>query len=428
MKFGSSAAAWLSACAFVCLSCSQRPSDVSDAAEQDASSSSVGAQGLCNVDAECNPGQRCAAVVPERSLLMPFMCPNQGLVTCSADTSCGTGSVCEPSKLEYQGAAASLCPRIESVCTALCSKDGSTGRTCAESDRCNPNGHCERIRCDESDFVGCPGPMLCDLAYIWDADPTVPLGKYTPYGTSGGTVQEGLAAEAGCVFRQCDDPQAYQCLTGLRCDPQAAEPSKTGCVDIPCAEFGHCSSDEYYICTPTSAERHSATLDAHGCAYRNCEERPCSVGYTCDFDSPLGDEAGCRRTLCSEPTGEPCDENMKCTPEDPTASVTGCTPRQCDTDGFDCGASNMVCAPDSASRNQFGCISNPAPPLPSSSAAVTSSSAGAVNSVAPPGPNAGNVVPPGSTSSPPGASAASSSSAGAPRPSASTGIFLGVCR
>jgi hypothetical protein len=226
-------------------------------------------------------GKHCLSAEPERKLQMVAPCPD------------GTIGVCD----------------------APCSSDGSTGRMCNSFERCAANAQCERQRCDDPDFAGCPATMQCDPTYIWDADPTVPLGKYQPYGTpGGGYAYESRAAQSGCVFRRCDDPDGYQCLADLRCDLESARPTTSGCVAIPCAELGHCSDDEYYLCAPTSTDRHQEGLDAHGCTFKNCEERPCSGGFTCDFDSSESDASGCRRTQCSEPTGATCDAFTKCAP------------------------------------------------------------------------------------------------------------------
>jgi hypothetical protein len=408
---------WLKACALLFgVSCSAQTSS-SDNHVPAVTAASSSDPAACNTDDDCATGKHCQPVAEgERQLQIPnpmvAPCPYSA---CTSDAACGTGSVCEPLAMTT---AYPNCFSIIGTCNVACSSDGATGRLCGEFERCATDGHCVRQRCDEPDFAGCPATMQCDATYIWDADPNVARGKYAPYGTPAAhtpTQQETTAAQSGCVYRHCDDAAGYQCLPSMRCDPANAKPETTGCVGIPCEELGHCSSDDYYLCTPTSSERHSETLDAHGCTYKNCEERPCSSGYTCDFEAPESDVNGCRVTLCDEPGAMPCAANYKCAPDEPRVNSWGCVPRQCDTDGFDCATLNQVCgAEGEPGRNIYGCVS---PPPPATTATAT----------AVPNPSASQVVANGSGTSSAGASALPLTSS-APQPSGSVATFVGVCQ
>jgi len=419
------AARWLGVYALAAgLACSHRALDADGKTQENPAASSMKGAG-CAADTDCGAGGRCVPVTADRDLLMVAPCFIG--TQCTTDAACGAGSVCDLFPLPD----VSFCPNIELTCGQACSDDPSTGRLCGEFNSCT-EGHCVRQRCDDPDFVGCPSSMQCDPTYVWDADPSVPIGKYYLYGTSGvssSVAQERLAAETGCVFRTCDDADGYQCLSGLRCDPAQAKPENSGCVAIPCAELGRCSNDDYYLCEPTSSAPHEKALDAHGCTYRNCEERSCGTGYSCDFDSPKSDSSGCRITLCNEPAGRTCEANTKCAPEDPAAFASGCAPMQCDTDGFECSKSNMVCAPDAPNRNQFGCVAAPIL-LPAVSATTSSLVPSTSAPSATPAPQGTTVstsasqIAAASSSAPPATTTASA----AVSASGSPGPFVGFCQ
>jgi hypothetical protein len=160
---------------------------------------------------------------------------------------------------------------------------------------------CEKVRCDDADYPGCPAGMTCDASI--DPARTV-LGGYSLFGTSQyphtdfdhGPVLTGeqrAAADARCVFLRCDEPGGFGCADGFVCDVENAVSPSSGCIGVPCGELGRCANDTF-ICEPTSAGRRNDLVDAHGCVQKNCEEgAACAFGYHCNPSSPLGDVNGC---------------------------------------------------------------------------------------------------------------------------------------
>ena len=247
----------------------------------------------CMSDLDCAGGQKCVergltSRDPGRDLATGGTCPFS-----SCGMGCPNGQVCASGALPS-------CP-MYMVCQAPCSDP--TALPCGPGTLCRSSGLCEVVRCDESEYPGCPTGMTCDPT----VDPATTLrGGYSLFGTDQYpytdydhgpmlTSEQNAAAAARCVFLLCDEPGAFGCADGFLCDAGNASTS-TGCVGIPCGELGRCASDAF-ICEPTSAGRRNELVDPHGCVEKNCEEgHPCPNGFRCDPSSPqgpLGDVYGC---------------------------------------------------------------------------------------------------------------------------------------
>jgi hypothetical protein len=203
-------------------------------------------------------------------------------------------------------------------------------------------------------------------------------GRYSLYGTDQYpedfergpmlSAQQEAAIAARCVFLRCNESGSFDCRDGFRCDVERAEPLSSGCLPIPCAELGRCSSDAF-ICEPTSIEMRPALVDAHGCVSKNCEEGAvCPESTECDFTRP-GTSAGCAYIRCDEPNGSCPREGTKCDPEPaplpsgatPEPDTYGCVPRHCAIDGIEC-PEGAECDPENPSSLATGCVWVPEPP------------------------------------------------------------------
>jgi hypothetical protein len=92
-------------------------------------------------------------------------------------------------------------------------------------------------------FIGCLPGMQCDPTYQ-PADATA-LGRYSLFGTEQSpdnsvmngvpipTLEQLRAIASNCVFLRCNEPGAFACAPGFRCDVAAAPPTSSGCVPIP---------------------------------------------------------------------------------------------------------------------------------------------------------------------------------------------------
>ena len=185
------------------------------------------------------------------------------------------------------------------------------------------------------------------------------------------TAEQLLAVAARCVFLRCDEPGAFGCAEAFQCDTASAPPLGSGCVATPCGELGRCSTDAF-ICEPTSMAPRPATVDAHGCVEKNCEEgRPCAELYRCDAASATSVD-GCAPIRCDEPGGACVSEATKCAPDYvreqlPSGIVYapdahGCVHKRCDIDDYPCQV-GMVCDPAN-SRSTDGCVNSSIPPDP----------------------------------------------------------------
>ena len=172
------------------------------------------------------------------------------------------------------------------------------------------------------------------------------------------------AAARGCVRTRCDETDGYVCLTDWECAPDRAA-DDSGCAGIPCERLGHCSSDQFYVCDPTSSAPRPDTKDPFGCVPRNCEEGyPCTYTYNgenfayCDAGSPEADIYGCSIHDCATMPSACASGSFRCEPGASNADRLGCVPVLC-TEGYAC-TEGWTCDPDGVGHNQFGCVALPA--------------------------------------------------------------------
>jgi len=170
------------------------------------------------------------------------------------------------------------------------------------------------------------------------------------------------AGQRGCVRTPCDQSGGFVCLTDWECATDRAI-EDTGCAAIPCDRLGHCSSDTYYTCDPTSAGPRPDVKDAFGCVPRNCEEGyDCMFNYNgenfayCDVGSPDADDYGCRVHNCTEMPSACVSGSFRCDPGALTADRLGCVSVSCE-EGYVC-ADGWTCDPTGLGHNQFGCVPN----------------------------------------------------------------------
>jgi hypothetical protein len=293
----------------------------------------------CPSTQECrfpgSPGERPAVVAP----------PCYQYPPCTTDTQCGAGTVCVPAT-EVTSSGAALCPSM--VCAPSC-----PSRPCRTDEVCQENGRCELVRCDEAGAKPCADHYHCDPAAAASASNAGIWGAPD-------TDDPTRAAQRGCVRTPCDQNGGFVCLQDWECDSaRSLEPS--GCVAIPCAELGHCSNDDYYICSPTSSGPRAPQADAFGCVQRNCAEGyPCSytvngqsVGY-CDVGSAGADQYGCRIHSCRDVPNLCVEGSYHCDPEGPLANLVGCAPLSCD-EGYQCPA-GYACGVGDVRADIFGCV------------------------------------------------------------------------
>lgn len=174
-------------------------------------------------------------------------------------------------------------------CVEACQTAG-----CSEGFVCDPSGECRLTLCDDSGAPACPGGWRCDPA----AATTNAVGVHSD-------PNDPTRIARGCARNPCGEENGAYCADLWRCDPEHS-PNSSGCVPLPCADTGHCSSDATFICTPTNAGPRAAGSDPHGCVYRNCSEGPflCTTDQVCE-------EGVCRALRCAErvcPTGTMCME------------------------------------------------------------------------------------------------------------------------
>jgi hypothetical protein len=329
----------------------------------------------CASSADCSDGKVCVFLKGQgpsfKTIPPPLPCNSAGLPTCASNADCAAGAVCRKLGLDYGNYS---CP---SSCVTDCAAAGAN--PCPMGTLCGPSGACQQVRCDQPAHPGCPTGMTCDPSYVAGANAQEPPGRYSLFGTdqypqpavldAGPIVSERQeqAIAAGCVFLRCNESGSFDCAPGFGCDISHAAPSASGCLPIPCSEWGACSSDQF-VCEPTSSQKRPRASDVHGCVSRNCEEGLACPPYSaCDFSRP-GNEAGCAYLRCDEPGGG-CPSDFKCEPNpqplpsglQPGADQSGCSLRRCDLDGLIC-RDGLICAPDDPAAALTGCAAPPASP------------------------------------------------------------------
>lgn len=232
----------------------------------------------CTSDLDCDAGKKCVArELPRSPGAQGFRDPGRDLATGGTGmcpiSSCGSG--CPDGQVCRSGQAPS-CP-LYTTCQLPCTDPSAT--PCGSGTMCRSSGMCEKVRCDDADYPGCPAAMTCDPTI----DPaTMLIGGYSLFGTNQYpytdfdhgpllTGEQRAAADARCVFLKCDEPGGFGCADGFVCDVENATSPSSGCIGVPCAELGRCANDTF-ICEPTSAGRRNDLVDPHGCVQKNCEE------------------------------------------------------------------------------------------------------------------------------------------------------------
>jgi hypothetical protein len=209
------------------------------------------------------------------------------------------------------------------------------------------------VRCDEAGAKPCADHYHCDPAAAANAS------KAGMWGAAE-TDDPTRAAQRGCVRTPCDQSGGFVCLQDWECDTaRSLEPS--GCTAIPCAELGHCSNDDYYICAPTSPGPRPPQVDPFGCVQRNCEEgyvcsytvNGQSVGY-CDVGSAEADAYGCRVHSCIDLPEVCVAGSSLCDPKALFADLVGCAPLSCE-EGYQCPA-GYACAVGDSRADRSGCV------------------------------------------------------------------------
>jgi hypothetical protein len=265
----------------------------------------------CISDTDCTATETCVRMNSpgERPAILPS-CPYLPCVT-SAD--CSEGSVCGVARDGWRSGACSV-----GVCIPPC-----TVAPCAADEICRASGLCELAACDEAGAPACAEHWHCDPAAA-PAEPTSTIYSSTETDTP----QRAVAR--GCVRTRCEQAGGFVCDADWVCDPEHASEG-TGCVGIPCAELGHCTSDDF-ICAPTSTGKRPSVTDHSGCVQKNCEEgHACNYSYNalnlayCDAASPLGDEYGCRVHTCAE-LSDVCSAGYRCDRGAAATGELGCVP------------------------------------------------------------------------------------------------------
>lgn len=315
-------------------------------------------RGQCHAAADCDSGQSCAPTdenAARRSLLIvaPCMTPQPVYVQCGTDAECSEGQICTTDKDPVPASPfVGGCPHVApsaSVCNTAC-----TDATCPLGTRCEQDGHCRLVPCDDPDGM-CPEGFTCDPQ-------TAALGLTANEVTvPGGLTTEGVALalssaivdlhRSGCLLLHCDEAGSLSCSPGYLCDRALAGDKSVGCAVLNCHDWGQCSS-ESYICEPTSSNPRVAGMDVHGCSLKNCEEGfDCGAARVCDFNRPDADEWGCAFVQCDEGGAMPCSAGYSCQPGHQFADAYGCVSPAAVPSPSGVAPSNPVPSPISTNPN-----------------------------------------------------------------------------
>lgn len=290
----------------------------------------------CRQNSDCPPAFSCVDATDnasatggpsfERSLLGAPLCnPTSANV---GPTSCAINQYC----LARWSTCGSYCD-----CIAPCPNESE----CPPEWRCNTDGPCLPIRCDDPEFPGCGPGMVCNSSYTWNSGSGSPAGGRSAVGTTLNLERDTLGlslvelrALAGCVVLPCDAENGVACAEDYQCAVTTDQPdTATGCVPTPCQELGRCQSEDY-LCTPTrslnSALEGMRTKDIYGCTRKNCED----------------------------PGGPECNANEVCVPERAVHGPNfdrGCAPAMCAVGEATCGEGE-ICEPMNTMANVYGCV------------------------------------------------------------------------
>jgi hypothetical protein len=185
----------------------------------------------------CGPGEIAACGV----------CSITNATSCTSDTQCGAGFVCEPTRAASSGVPFAGCVNACNV------------SSCSAGMRCAASGHCQLLPCGEGG--ACSADHICDAS------------------RSG-------ADTRGCAPKSCET-DGYACPPKYRCGGTTRD--AYGCSPRPCTED--------YVC-PAGSECGGSAPDAHGCSLTHCTQ-----GYACpqNTDCKAGQmlDHGCTRRTCN---------------------------------------------------------------------------------------------------------------------------------
>jgi hypothetical protein len=273
--------------------------------------------GTCSNDTDCNAGEVCdfSGGPPRRpALLTP--CP---YLDCSQGEACPPDFACAPT------------PNVGSrtTCGSMSCLESCLATGCPQGDVCGANEQCELVPCDSENAPPCPDHWRCDPEA--SAEQTVSIaGSEIP-----DAPDPARAISRGCIRSRCDETDGYACRNIFECAPALAQES-SGCVPLPCSETGRCA-DDTRVCAATSPVPPPALPDEFGCVPRHCTQ-----GYECRLDIFL------------EWGGEFVNV-LACDPSDPNATSYGCAPQTCEDEPDWCEPGVTVCEPDDPAANTFGC-------------------------------------------------------------------------
>jgi hypothetical protein len=191
---------------FVAAGCvGDRPSDVEE--------------GRCRDPQDCHGGQTCSPepppppARPDATGSAACFAP---IYECTADTDCGTATVCVMNP-------AAGCGGYGSQCLPTC-----TAASCPQGERCGSNGHCVPLACDTEAYV-CPDGFKCDRLHpASDAHRCAPIH-----------CNDGFVCPA---YQQCSSIFPGHGCTLIGCALDQDCPMGR-CVNGSCAaDFGYCQA------------------------------------------------------------------------------------------------------------------------------------------------------------------------------------------
>lgn len=265
---------------------------------------------------------------------------NGAVVTCTADTDCGAGEVCDTANQVCQPGCAS-----DADCSSAqrCGDGGfcvargtcSTGDDCADGEVCNT---CSGGRCEASPN---PAGRFCQT------DQNCAVGEFCdtcratcrPLGSDCDPCQEDIECDgsgsvcldfsSGGRFCAIGCGSVSDCPLGFACEPA---PGAAGNVCLPisgdCTSPGECAEDE----DCPAGERCGPTL----ACVDGCTEGTCPNGEVCDTG------------ICKPPctSDAECPEGAECQSDGLCKVPGGClTSRDCPEAGTYCDLDALMCAP-----------------------------------------------------------------------------------
>lgn len=182
----------------------------------------------CRSTKECSGNEICQAY-------LPYPCSQQ-INSCYQSSECGVGHLCIPSGLH-----ACVGGQPINQCGTPC-----TETSCAEGERCEPDGYCRPTPCLEG--YECASDAVCAVAAATSTD------------------------EHGCRAARCES-DGYACPAGFECLPTGPAPNEHGCMAISCVAGFECPVNQR--CNPKSE-----ALYLHQCERLECAaDKDCDCGY-----------------------------------------------------------------------------------------------------------------------------------------------------